>query len=276
MAEKVTIILPMLPTSLSAEGKAQRRRQQAEEKEWQDYIASEWALLGKPQFDVIRVTMRFLFPAEITGDPAVCLSTGSKLVGEAMKGLLIPDLGPEHLTAWNFCFERGAAAQTAVVIEEERRKRNCWQRPACNHYEECTAPMCPLDQTSLKGIWYPDEEICRSKINGNIPWAKMQRKIAKSTGRGSGYFTLAMLNRSCIIRPGISGLDPDREGDSQVRKWMAEHPEKREMSAEEILMRKKLAQKCLNLEDDRNASEGVAAPFLKPPLNRVLGQKKCP
>ena len=104
----------------------------------------------------------------------------------------------------------------------------------------------------------------------------MQRKIAKSAGRESGYFTQAMLNRNCVIRPGISGLDPDREGDSQVRKWMAEHPEKREMSAEEILMRKKLAQKCLNLEDDRNASEGVAAPFLKPPLNRVLGQKKCP
>ncbi len=37
----------------------------------------------------------------------------------------------------------------------------------CRHFEECNAPICPIDEESIKSaIWYPDEEICRSNIHG--------------------------------------------------------------------------------------------------------------
>ena len=52
--------------------------------------------------------------------------------------------------------------------------------PSCGLYETCIAPLCPLDQDSLNGIWYPDEEICRSRTHGNLPWIRTQRKIARA------------------------------------------------------------------------------------------------
>ncbi len=51
----------------------------------------------------------------------------------------------------------------------------------CRLYETCSAPLCPLDRASLQnGIWYPDEEICRSRTFGNLTWIRQQGKIAKS------------------------------------------------------------------------------------------------
>ena len=102
--------------------------------------------------------------------------------------------------------------------------------PACTLYETCLAPLCPLDRSSLKGIWYPDEEICRSRSYANLAWIGSQRRIGRVGARG--YFTLEMLKRNCIVKKGIAGLDPDAEEEPQLRRWLADHPKRREMSEE--------------------------------------------
>lgn len=106
--------------------------------------------------------------------------------------------------------------------------------PECKRYETCDVPLCPLDEQSLKhGIWYPDEDICNSRTSGNFPWIKAQRKIAKKAARTDRYFNLQMLERNCIVRKGIEGLDPDQAEEYQLEKWLKAHPEKRSLSKEE-------------------------------------------
>ena len=59
----------------------------------------------------------------------------------------------------------------------------------CRLYETCSAPLCPLDRASLlNSIWYPDEEICRSRTFSNLTWIRQQGKIAKSASRTDRYF----------------------------------------------------------------------------------------
>lgn len=98
----------------------------------------------------------------------------------------------------------------------------------CTLFESCLAPLCPLDPTSLKGIWYPDEEICRSRSQGGRPWIKAQRRLAKVAGSGAGYFTLEMLSRLVVVRKGITGLDPDLPEEAQLRAWFQKRPERRD------------------------------------------------
>jgi hypothetical protein len=98
--------------------------------------------------------------------------------------------------------------------------------PTCTLFESCLAPLCPLDPSSLKGIWYPDEDICRSRSQGGRPWIRAQRRIAKVTGHGAGYFTLEMLSRLVVIRKGITGLDPDLSEEGQLRAWFQKRPER--------------------------------------------------
>ena len=292
--KSMTFSLPFLPPSLNAYRNDHWRKQRCEEKIWKDHIALKWVEMGRPKLNAIQIGMVFTFPDRRTRDLDNYLATGSKLVGDAVKGRFILDDSPEHLTGWSFRFEFGAEAKTTVIIEEAdetikehastgrlpSQQTNAEEaatgRPACTLYETCNTPLCPLDGSSLNGIWYPDEEICRSRVHGNLPWMKAQRKIARCANQTSGYFTLAMLNRNCIIRPGITGLDPNEPEEPQLKRWLDDHPVKREMSEEEILMRKSLAQKCLVRKGGKVPVEGVSTPISKPPLNRGEGRKKCP
>ncbi|MBW1711517.1 MAG: hypothetical protein JRJ73_16950 [Deltaproteobacteria bacterium] len=99
----------------------------------------------------------------------------------------------------------------------------------CKRYDTCNAPLCPFDDQSLKhGIWYPDEEICGMRTHATLPWIQNQKKLVKKTGRADRYFNHQMLERNCIIRKGIEGLDPDQaEEQYQLKKWLKAHPEKR-------------------------------------------------
>jgi hypothetical protein len=98
-------------------------------------------------------------------------------------------------------------------------------RPSCGLYEDCISPLCPLDKSSLKGIWYPDEEICRSRTYGNLPWIRIQRKIARAAA--GGYFNLEILNSIRTIRKGITGLDPNIVEKPQLKRWVELHEKKR-------------------------------------------------
>jgi hypothetical protein len=104
------------------------------------------------------------------------------------------------------------------------------QHTGCTLFDACLAPLCPLDQVSLKGIWYPDEEICRSRAQGGRPWIRSQRRIAKVASHGAGYFTLEMLSRLVVIRKGITGLDPDLAEETQLRAWFQKRPVRQDRS----------------------------------------------
>jgi len=268
----LTFSLPFLPPSLNVYRNDHWRKQRGEEKTWKDYIAVKWAELGRPKLKTVRIAMVFSFPDRRTRDLDNYLATGSKLVGDAVKGRFIPDDSPEHLTAWSFRFEFGKEAKTTIVIEESNRNVGghvsesqvaFWEdlpvpsrktiageqastgrlsgrqeievvpvtgRPACTLYETCNTPLCPLDGSSLKGIWYPDEEICRSRTQGNLPWMKAQRKLSRVAA--GGYFTVEMLNRLVVIRKGIAGLDPNLPEEPQLRSWFQKRTEKQDGATE--------------------------------------------
>jgi len=256
----LTFSLPFLPPSLNAYRNDHWRKQRGEEKTWKNYIAVKWAELDRPTLKAVRIGMVFSFPDRRVRDLDNYLATGSKLVGDAVKGHFIPDDSPEHLVAWSFRFEFGNEARTTVVIEEVDRNSGShvsggqsafWEDPSspsrkttagkqvsaerlsgrqemeivptsgravCTLYETCNVPLCPLDGSSLNGIWYPDEEICRSRHYGNLPWIRAQRKIARVAA--SGYFTVEMLTRLVLIRKGIVGLDPNLPEEPQLRAWL--------------------------------------------------------
>jgi hypothetical protein len=54
---------------------------------------------------------------------------------------------------------------------------------ACLLFESCHAPLCPLDPVSMKGVWYADEEVCRSRSYTALPWIRSQRKIGRVKAR---------------------------------------------------------------------------------------------
>ncbi len=123
------------------------------------------------------------------------------------------------------------AERIVVSGRQDREEGPSGHRPACTLFEDCLAPLCPLDLSSLKGIWYPDEDVCRSRTQGARPWIRAQRRLSKVAGSGAGYFTLEMLNRLIVIRKGISGLDPDLPEETQLRTWFQKRPVRRDMSS---------------------------------------------
>jgi len=93
---------------------------------------------------------------------------------------------------------------------------------------KCSAPLCPEEKLSLEQeIFYPDEEICHKKDYGRLEWIKAQRKI-KRKAKDDTYFTYEMLNRKCIIRKGIKGLNPMKAETPQLKKWLHKHPKRKQ------------------------------------------------
>jgi len=109
-----------------------------------------------------------------------------------------------------------------------------WEKimKACKRFDDCAAPICPLDdETKDAAIWYVDEEICMCQRHNKIPQVRAQRKLIRV--KAEGYFNWEMLSRNCQIRKGTKGLDPDRPEEDQLKKWFDAHPPKRELSEEE-------------------------------------------
>ena len=117
----------------------------------------------------------------------------------------------------------------------------------CPSCKMCDAPLCPLDKDIQWRYWFPDESICKDRKFGMLDWIKNQRKIKKRTLDNSRYFTLEMLNRNCVIRRGIKGLNPDLPCDTEeerIRRWLARHPPRRSISIDE---RQRLADRMRRL-----------------------------
>ena len=93
----------------------------------------------------------------------------------------------------------------------------------CRHYDTCSAPLCPLDESSLeRGVFYLDEEVCSRR--GMPTWVGKQRKLAKVAAKtkspDSGFFSVRMLEAIQKIGRGVRGADP-ADSDSE-EKWLKE------------------------------------------------------
>ena len=147
------------------------------------------------------------------------------------------------------------------------KKRVRSEREECKMYEVCEAPFCPLESNSLI-IWYAGEEICREREHRNHPLVQAQRKIAKFAP--AGYFTLEMLNRNCIIKTGMLGLDPDKEERPQLQLWLKNHPAKQETTDEDRKKRTEHLKKHQFTGKTRSAKKGGSESFSK---SVIMAQK---
>lgn len=89
---------------------------------------------------------------------------------------------------------------------------------ACSRFESCSIHPCPLRQ--YVGKWYADEEICTNyQLVKGQRWWKNQRKIAKvnrTAGEVPGYFDQELLESIKVVKPGITGINP--QTDHRIRR----------------------------------------------------------
>lgn len=99
-------------------------------------------------------------------------------------------------------------------------------RADCPRFEDCSAPICPLQQNTIDdGIWYPDEDICTAKRFQTLPWVKKQKAITKAKDPEDRYFTVEMLGVIKQVRKGIEGISPGQpieEATRAEKRWIAE------------------------------------------------------
>jgi hypothetical protein len=130
--ESISFTIPFLPPSLNAYRRGHWREQRRIEREWKDMVAVRWLEMGRPACSEALVTLWFLFPDRRSRDLDNYLATGSKLVGDAIKGRFIPDDSPRHLKGWRFFFGMDREKPGTVVEIERwdggRRSENEWQR----------------------------------------------------------------------------------------------------------------------------------------------------
>jgi len=125
----------------------------------------------------------------------------------------------------------------------------------CKCFHTCSASMCPLDPDVSARIWLPEEndteEICKNTEFAGLQFIITQKKIRKAlrkrTAERDDYFTYDMLNRDITVKSGIRGAPsdpPDNVKDSTAwyerreKLWLANHPERKKLSMEEIQRRK--------------------------------------
>ena len=115
----------------------------------------------------------------------------------------------------------------------------------CKCWENCDAPLCPLDERSLgRGIWYADEVICQLRKFHTLPWVRKQKRIAKAGLNDDGsFFTVSMLESIAAVTKGLKGADPD-DIDSEG-KWLKHRAEKRLAASEKRGNRKGTNEKKL-------------------------------
>jgi hypothetical protein len=97
----------------------------------------------------------------------------------------------------------------------------------CLFFGSCNAPICPLDESKGKAIWYSHDAICKNPEYSGLEFIITQKKIAKVNKKHSvkGYFTFKMLNHKIIVRSGIQGINEDTPIDSSIleENWLRRH-----------------------------------------------------
>jgi len=159
--KRVQLEIPFLPPSLNLYRKAHWREQRKIQETWKEYAFVEWLRLGKPNLEAVHVTLRFLFPDRRSRDMDNYIATGSKLVGDAIKGRFIPDDDPGHLKGWSFVFSVDRLNPKTIVeikeVSNGKDQRNCFRRGAFENLgcvqgypgqaqEQEGIPLCGPDQ----------------------------------------------------------------------------------------------------------------------------------
>lgn len=125
----------------------------------------------------------------------------------------------------------------------------------CPYFNDCSAPLCPLDEASLSACsWFPDEETCRRR-DLSADWIARARKIARVVGSDPerGSFTLSMLSRNFRMTSALRGLDPDKPiTPDRVEAWLADHPEIKALSPEARLEASRKARANFQKRDARS------------------------
>ena len=71
------------------------------------------------------------------------------------------------------------------------------QAEKCPKYQNCDAPLCPLD-LDKEASWYIDEEVCKSPEFRDKPWIMLQRKLkGKRTKDPDHLYTYKELIDEC-------------------------------------------------------------------------------
>lgn len=100
----IRFTVPYLPPSLNAYRRYHWREQRKIERTWKEYVFVKWLKLKKPSFEAVHITLHFYFPDRRHRDHDNYMATGSKLVGDALKGYFMPDDNPDYLKGWSFLF----------------------------------------------------------------------------------------------------------------------------------------------------------------------------
>lgn len=85
--------------------------------------------------------------------------------------------------------------------------------------EGCSAPLCPMDEKSLKhGSWFVDEEVCR---RATVPkWVHKQRRLVAKHAESGKSWTVPMLEKTSRICEGAEGINPDRDPKEAEASWL--------------------------------------------------------
>ena len=117
--KKIRLTIPLIPPSLNRYHKGHWAERSRIHRTWKEYVRSQWLRLGRPAFDRVEVSLHFHFPDRRHRDHDNYMATGSKLVGDAIKGLFIPDDDPRHLRGWSFRFSMDRKNPRTVIELKE-------------------------------------------------------------------------------------------------------------------------------------------------------------
>ena len=125
---------------------------------------------------------------------------------------------------------------------------------SCKFFDSCSASLCPLDPRLKEMLWCPEENdsdgICKNREFAGLQFIRTQKRIARATRNKrrerDDYFSYDMLNRNIVVKSGIWGIpdppdtikNPMRWYSDKERKWILNHPEKKQLSDIEIEKRR--------------------------------------
>ena len=127
----------------------------------------------------------------------------------------------------------------------------------CPHFDDCSAPLCPLDPDNEQRSWFSDEDICQRIGMDNAEFVPVQRRISKAGVDRGTYFTVSMLNHNIVISKALQGLDPDsyRPRKDLLESWFKQHKGVSPLS-EEAKERKREQMKVINQTRQTQKSDG--------------------
>ena len=85
---------------------------------------------------------------------------------------------------------------------------------SCNRFDQCGAPLCPLDEHLNKRCWYTNEWVCRSRNHGNRRWVRKQKSIVQRQIK-------SWLNRPVTYQELFDASRPKKLSEVQI-KWLVE------------------------------------------------------